>query len=296
MRVFRSWPGFPVAMMAGMSVTPVDRTLRVGDLDIRVLDEGDGSPVLLLHGFPGRAEEWRHVGTRLRAAGRRTIAPDLRGFGESSAPEGRSAYRIDLVVDDLLGLLNGLGVDEPVDVIGHDWGALTGWALCLAHPDRVRSLVALSNGHPRAYLNAGLEQKRKGVYVLLWQIPGITERALSEDNFRRFRAFFAAHPDLDQAVADFSRPGRLTAGLNWYRANTFPGLFRHWPHCRVPALGIWGDEDGLNTEDQMVNSANYMDAPWRYIRLDGRGHWPLLEAPDAVADAAIEWWTGPQRP
>jgi pimeloyl-ACP methyl ester carboxylesterase len=194
-------------------------TLRIGDLDLRVLEEGDGPPLLLLHGFPDRAEEWRYVGARLRAAGRRTIAPDMRAFGESSAPAARGAYRVDHVLEDVVGVLDALGVGEPVDVIGHNWGAFTSWALCLAHADRVRRHVALSTGHPTAYLRAGLEHKRKSSYMLLWQVPGLTEHALSTDDFRRLRAFIASHPDLDQAVADLSRPGRLTAGLNWYRAN-----------------------------------------------------------------------------
>lgn len=289
-------PVVTMARMPGAATTPADRTLRVGNLDIRVVDEGAGPPVLLLHGFPDRAEEWRHVGARLRAAGRRTIAPDLRGFGESSAPKGLRAYHIDHVIDDLIGVLDQLGVREPVDLIGHDWGALAGWAFCFAHPDLVRRHVALSSGHPSAYLRAGVEQKRKGSYVLLWQIPAITEHALSDDNFRRFRAFIPSHPDLDRAVADLSRPGRLTAGLNWYRANLLFASWRRWPRCRVPTLGVWSDEDPYLAEDQMVNSAKYMDAPWRYTRLEGLGHWLPLEAPDAVADIAIEWWTGSQGP
>jgi pimeloyl-ACP methyl ester carboxylesterase len=268
------------------------RTLAVGEVNMRVLDEGEGSPVLLLHGFPDRADEWRYVGARLRAAGRRTIAPDLRGFGESSAPVGRRAYHLDRVLEDLLGLLDALGIEEPIDLIGHDWGALTSWMLCLEHPDRVRRHVALSSGHPNAYLRAGFEQKRRGLYVLLWQVPHITEQLLSADDFRRFRALVSSHPDLDQAIADLSRPGRLTAGLNWYRANLFDAVRRHRPPCRVATLGAWSSGDKYLVEDQMFHSGEYMDAPWRFVRLDGPGHWLPLEAPDAVADLAIAWFEG----
>ena len=159
------------ARMPGAATRRADRIVRVGGLDLRVLDEGDGAPVLLLHGFPDRAEMWRHVGARLRAAGRRTIAPDLRGFGESSAPPDRRAYRVDHVIDDLIGLLDTLGIDQPVDIMGHDWGAFTSWAFCLAHPERVHRHVALSVGHPTAYLFAGLEQKRKGTYMIHGRSP-----------------------------------------------------------------------------------------------------------------------------
>jgi len=279
-----------------MPTTLRERTLRVDGLDLRVLDEGEGSPVLLLHGFPDRAEEWRNVGARLRATGRRTIAPDLRGFGESSAPKGRRAYRIDHILADLVAMLDALGVNGPVDVIGHDWGAFTSWALCLAHPGRVRRHVALSTGHPTAFLRAGLEQKRKSMYMLLWQLPGLTERALSENDFRRFRAVLSSHPELDQAVADLSRSGRLTAGLNWYRANLPLGVRRRWPRCDVPTLGIWPSGDKHLAEDQMIKSAKYMDAAWRYARLDGAGHWLALEQPESVADLAIGWLDEPGGP
>ena len=273
----------------GASASLSGRAIRIGDIDLRVLDQGEGAPVVLLHGFPDRAEEWRRVGARLRARGRRTVVPDLRGFGESSAPAGRAAYRIDHVLDDLNGLLDALEVSEPVDVIGHDWGALAGWAWCFARPDRIRRFVAVSVGHPTAYVRAGLEQKRKGMYVLKWQVPRLTEHALSQDGFRRFRSFAASHPDIDQAVADMSRPSRLTAGLNWYRANYFPAVWRRWPHCRVPTLGIWSSNDKYLAEDQVRNSEKYMDADWRYERLDGVGHWIPLEAPDALADLTLEW-------
>ena len=278
-----------VRRVEGASTSPLAQIIRIGEIDVRVLDQGEGAPVVLLHGFPDRAEEWRHVGERLRARGRRTIAPDLRGFGESSAPAGRAAYRIDLVLDDLNGLLDALNVSEPVDVVGHDWGAFAGWTWCFARPDRIRRFVAVSVGHPTAYVWAGFEQKRKGTYMLKWQIPRLTEHALSQDGFRRFRAFLASNPELDQAVADMSRSGRLTAGLNWYRANYFAGVRRRWPHCRVPTLGIWSSNDKYLAEDQMSKSGKYVDADWRYERLDGVGHWIPLEAPDVLADLTLEW-------
>jgi alpha/beta hydrolase fold len=107
---------------------------------------------------------WRDVSPHLQAGGLRTLAVDLPGFGESPAPRGRDAYDIEKnVAVHVLGALDALGVSERVDLVGHDWGAVLGWVLCLRHPGRVRRFVALSVGHPRAYINAGLEQKRKGL-------------------------------------------------------------------------------------------------------------------------------------
>ena len=129
---------------------------------MRIVDEGVGRPVVLLHGFPDRAELWRDVSPHLQAGGLRTLAVDLPGFGESPAPRGRAAYDIEKsVAAHVLGALDALGVSERVDLVGHDWGAVLGWVLCLRHPERVRRFVALSVGHPRAYINAGLEQSAR---------------------------------------------------------------------------------------------------------------------------------------
>jgi pimeloyl-ACP methyl ester carboxylesterase len=267
-----------------------ERTVSVGDQLLRVLDEGSGAPVLLMHGFPDRAEQWRLVGARLRTAGRRTIAVDLPGFGGSTAPIGRSHYRGDHVAGQIADLLAALGIDEPIDAVGHDWGAYLSWVMCLTRPDLVRRHVAISVGHPRAFVLAGIEQKRKSTYMLLWQVPGVTERVLSRDNFRRLRAWIGnGDPDLETAIADLSRPGRLTAGLNWYRANYFSALVRRWPRCTIPTLGIWPSDDKYLAEDQMVNSGRYMDAGWRYARLDGVGHQAPLVAPERVAELVLEW-------
>jgi pimeloyl-ACP methyl ester carboxylesterase len=266
-----------------------------GVVDLGVDVEGEGRPVVLLHGFPDRASLWREVTPSIVEAGHRAIAPDLRGFGRSPAPKGRTAYRIDLLVEDVVAMLDTLGVDEPVDLVGHDWGALLGWAVCLAHPERIRSYVALSVGHPRAYTRGGIRQKLKGTYVFAWQVPRLTEAWLSADGFRRFRSFERSHPDPDVFVEDMARPGRLTAGLNWYRANLVTAFTRRWARCRVPTLGVWGSEDRYLAEDQMRDSALVMDAAWRYRRLDGAGHWLPLERPREVADLILEWIDDPSR-
>jgi pimeloyl-ACP methyl ester carboxylesterase len=267
-----------------------ERRLEVGGVELRVLDEGSGPPVLLLHGFPDRADMWRHVARRLREGGRRTVSLDLPGFGESSAPVGRANYRADRVLGQIAELLPALGIDQPVDLVGHDWGAYMSWYITLTRPELVRRHVALSVGHPRAFVKAGWEQKRKSRYMLLFVIPGLAERVLAAGRFRRMReAMGDSHPDIDRVVADLSRPGRLTAGLSWYRANALSTPLHRWPRCRVPTMGILPTQDDYLAEDQLVKSERYMDADWRYERLDGFGHWAPLQAPDQVADLILEW-------
>jgi pimeloyl-ACP methyl ester carboxylesterase len=266
------------------------RFMAVDGQQLRVLDEGAGPAVLLVHGFPDRAEMWREVASRLRAGGRRTLALDLPGFGESAAPLGRGNYRADRVVSQIAQLLPALGETGPVDVVGHDWGAYLTWSMALRRPDLVRRHVAISVGHPAAFLRAGLEQKRKSLYMLLFVIPGLAERVLSAGDFRRVRKNMEeSHPDMDTVIADLSRPGRLTAGLSWYRANVLSTPRRRWPRCTVPTMGILPSADKYLAAEQMVNSGGYVDAEWRYVELEGLGHWPQLQAPERVSAPVLEW-------
>jgi pimeloyl-ACP methyl ester carboxylesterase len=266
------------------------KLLHVGEVRLNVAQASDGPVVLLLHGFPDSLQLWRDVSSRLVAAGYQVIAVDQRGFGGSDAPPGRQQYGIDRLVEDIAALLRALGVAEPVHVVGHDWGAVVTWCLAMSRPQLLRSGVAISVGHPREYALAGLEQKRKGLYVLGWQFTGVAERWLEARDWARLRHWLRQHPDPDSCLRDLARPGRLTAGLNWYRANLGSVLTRSWPPCRVPMLGIFGSEDHCLAEDQMARSARRMAAPWAYERVEGAGHWLPLERPDRIADLALAWF------
>ena len=117
------------------------------DVELAVLDEGEGEAVLLIHGFPDSARLWRHQLPTLTDAGFRVVAPDLRGFGASGKPADVAAYRMHHAVKDMLAVLDALGI-ERAHVVGHDWGAAVAWALALMAPQRVNRLVAMSVGHP----------------------------------------------------------------------------------------------------------------------------------------------------
>lgn len=257
---------------------------------VNVSRRGAGPAVLLLHGFPDCLDLWDATGERLIAAGRTVVAFDQYGFGDSDAPPGRRHYRIDRLVDDVANVARALDLPAPVDLIGHDWGAVIGWCVCLRYPELVRRHVALSVGHPRAYRGGGWEQKRKALYVIGFQFPGIAERWLLRRNASGLRRWARTHPDIDPVVAAMARPGRLTAGLNWYRANLVTVFTRRWMDCRVPTLGVWSDGDDYLAEDQMRKSQRYMAAPWRYAKFAGVGHWIPAERPAELAQCALDWF------
>jgi pimeloyl-ACP methyl ester carboxylesterase len=261
------------------------RKVRGDGIELAVLDEGQGPAVLLLHGFPDSSYLWRHQVPALVGAGLRVIAPDLRGFGESDKPEDVEAYRLHHSVADVVAVLDALGV-ERAHVVGHDWGAGLAWAVAAFVPDRVERLVAMSVGHPAAQREPTIEQRQKAWYMLLFQFEGIAEELLQRDDWRLFREWTRGHGDLDRSLADLSRPGALTAGLNWYRANVHParelGHRREFPVVAAPTLGIWSSGDDFLVEGPLLRSAEHVTGPWRYERIEGASHWLQLDAPERV--------------
>jgi pimeloyl-ACP methyl ester carboxylesterase len=264
----------------------------VGDVTLEVEDRGSGAPVVLLHGWPDTGQLWRHQVDALEAAGYRTVVPDLRGFGRSDRPEGVAAYGLPVLVGDVLGVLDHLGV-ERAHVVGHDWGAALAWVTASVAADRVESLVALSVGHPLSFGGAGLAQREKSWYMLLFQFEGVAEEWLSKDDWRNFREW-SSHPDVESCIADLSRPGALTASLNWYRANVPPESLvaepLALPPVAAPTMGVWSTGDMALTEQSMTGSSAFVaDGRWRYERVDDAGHWMQLDAPDRVNELLLDF-------
>ncbi|MGW8265426.1 MAG: alpha/beta fold hydrolase [Longimicrobiales bacterium] len=265
------------------------RRMTINGLSLNVLIQGEGDPVLLLHGFPDSNFLWRGVIPRLVEAGYRVIAPDQRGFGLSDAPEGVEHYDMDLIASDAIAILDELGI-EKAKLVAHDWGAMIGWLLAGTYPDRFESYIAISVGHPKAYASAGFEQKRKGWYVLFFQLRGIAEKAFMADDWSIFRKTVEDHPELDHWIEDLSRPGRLTAGMDWYRANLSKLWKGEFPRVKIPVFGIWSTGDVALAEDQMIGSAAYVDASWQYERLEDISHWVPVDAPDTLSNLIISYY------
>jgi pimeloyl-ACP methyl ester carboxylesterase len=259
--------------------------VEANGLTFNVLDAGAGPGVLLLHGFPDSHRLWRNQVPALLEAGFRVVAPDLRGFGESDRPEGVEAYSIGHILDDLRGILRALGLPK-VHVVGHDWGSAVAWMLATAEPGKVDRLVAVSVGHPGAFARAGVAQWRRSWYILLFQFAGVAEEVLRRDDWK-FLAQFARSGDIERYREDLSRPGALTAALNWYRANMPPEVMvmadpPPFPPIASPVMGVWGAFDEALGEGQMKGSEDYVTGPWRYERLEHAAHWVPLERPEEL--------------
>ena len=279
--------------------------LRANGLGFHCLCAGprEAPLVLLLHGWPEGAESWTGQLEALAAAGLRAVAPDLRGFGGTDCPEGEEAYRLPHLIADVEGLIDGLGA-HSCHLVGHDWGALVGWSFASRRAQRVRTWSALSVGHPDAFAEAMLrdeDQRLRSSYIGLLRAVGKAEEVLSADGYARLRNMYTYGPSpdavpaavVDRYVASFSRPGRLTASLNYYRANLSREARREFPpapeRIQVPSQLVWGDADPAVGRLGVEMTGAYMAEEYRLIVLEGAGHWLQFERPDEVSRLLVEW-------
>jgi pimeloyl-ACP methyl ester carboxylesterase len=278
------------AKAVAMAGAPVH--VHINGVDLNVQDTGGPGPaVLLIHGWPDSHELWRHQVAGLTAAGYRTVAPDLRGFGDSGKPAKVADYGLPQIIGDLVGLLDHLDLGQ-VHVVGHDWGGAIGSTFAAMLPSRVASLACLSVGHPAAFRAAGWSQREKSWYMLLFQFVGVAERWLSQDDFRNFREW-SQHPDAESVIVRLREPNALTASLGVYRAVLPPEslvtLPVELPPVPVPTMGVWSTGDFAITEQAMTGSAAYVTGPWRYELVAGAGHWMMLDAPDRVTSLLLDF-------
>jgi pimeloyl-ACP methyl ester carboxylesterase len=268
----------------------------VGDLtfDGRVDGPDDGPPVLLLHGFPETSSSWAAVTPLLAEAGLRTYAPDQLGYSPGARPAEVGAYALPNLAQVTADLLTALDIPRA-DVVGHDWGANIAWAMAAWHPDRVRTLTAVSVPHPAAYTAAyrsDPEQKERSAYIRLFRQAGRAEQVLLEDGARRLRRMLGSRSEtgvpeeaVDEYVAVLSAPGALTAALNWYRAMR-PAT--PVDPVEVPTTYVWSDGDVAVGRTAAELCARFVTGDFRFVELPGVTHWIPEQAPRELATAVLD--------
>ncbi len=257
--------------------------------------------VVLVHGVPETAAVW----DPLRAALGRDDAEalSLPGFG-APRPEGFGATKEEYV-DWLIGEIERLQADGPVDVVGHDWGGVIAWALAGARPDLVDKLVIMNAPHTRLFvetLRRSPRQIMRSWYVLFFRLPVLPERALAAGNYAAIRRMLKTYPsrrrafsdaDVEKYVEAISRPGAVSAGLNYYRANAAGRGFRLGYSARTDAetLVIWGEEDPALVP-QVLDGIERVAPRARVHRMPGVSHWVQSEAPEEVNRVLIDFLRG----
>jgi pimeloyl-ACP methyl ester carboxylesterase len=280
-------------------MTASQHMLKANGLRFRAMVDGppDGEMFLLLHGFPEGAESWSTQVAALAEAGFLAVAPDLRGYGLSDAPQGVESYAIDHLAEDVRSMITAFG-RQDAHVAGHDWGAFVAWFFAGRHPEMTKTLTALSVPHPAALAAASRDdedQQARSRYVGLFLQPEKAERVLAEDGYKRLRFMFTIGPNpdavpasvIDHFTRSLSRPGRLTAALNYYRANL--GRGRSWEDVTevgpitMPTTLLWGDQDPALGRTAVEATGKHVKGPYRLEVLEGAGHWLQFERPTDVS-------------
>jgi pimeloyl-ACP methyl ester carboxylesterase len=187
------------------------RFVDTNGIRMHVAEAGSGYPVVLCHGFPELWYSWRHQMRALADAGFRAIAPDQRGYGETTCPQPIEAYTQRILVADLTRMLDALGIDQGV-IVGHDWGGAVAWNAAMMAPDRFTRVIGINTPFfPRAPMKPTdlMRATAQGNfhYILYFQEPGVAEAELERDVRRSLRGFYQGASDLVSAVDSSAPPG-----------------------------------------------------------------------------------------
>ncbi|XP_019180644.1 PREDICTED: bifunctional epoxide hydrolase 2-like isoform X2 [Ipomoea nil] len=290
------------------------KTVGVNGINMHVAELGEGPLVLFLHGFPELWYSWRHQILFLADHGYRAVAPDLRGYGDTTgAPNNDpSKFTVFHIVGDLIELLQSIAPEEDkVFVVGHDWGALIAWQLCMFRPDKVKALVNLSVQFFPRHPHLDLVESFKAMYgndhyICRFQEPGEIEAELAPigiktclQNIFAFRrpGPWLPEEDLDYFVSRYEKTG-FTGGVNYYRALKLDWeLTAAWSETKVmvPTKFIVGDLDLVyhipGAKEYIHNGGLKNDVPLLedVVVLQGVAHFLNQEAPEEVNNHIINF-------
>ncbi|MDH3304347.1 MAG: alpha/beta hydrolase [Gammaproteobacteria bacterium] len=307
---------------------PEPQFVDTNGIRMAVFEQGNGLPVILLHGFPELAFSWRHQIPALARAGFRAIAPDQRGYGRTSVPPRVSDYRVEELIADIHGLLDALELQSAV-FIGHDMGAILLWQMAMLAPERIDKLVILNIPHyPRPSQDpVSIWRRRFGedFYIVNFQDSHESDRVFAADTAHFFdvtmrrnqvpRAVFdrlpperkvisllkplsrkaqSGDPLLSAAERDYYASAFATSGftgaINWYRnwKHNWEVLEGVDPIIRIPTLFI-GAVDDLIIAPEHIEGMRPLVTDLEIRMLENCGHWSQQERPDEVNRLILEW-------
>lgn len=250
-------------------------------INLSVLTAGpaDGKMVLLLHGFPENAESWRDQMNELAGLGFFVVAPDQRGYDQSTAPYSIKDYKLDILAEDMLSLVKHFR-NEKVLIVGHDWGAIVGWYLITYFPETFEKAVIASAPHWdvfKKYLLSHPKQIIKSWYIFFIQIPLIPELIFGFKSYSVLSSMIKNHnyPEarLELLKEKWVMYKKLKFMLNWYRAMKYLNAKIPKQKIQVPTMIVWGEKDPFCMSEMALMSRDYCKLGQVIIMKDV-GHWP----------------------
>ena len=267
--------------------------IKTNGVQLHYVSKGEGKLMLMLHGFPEFWYSWRHQITEF-SPDYHTVAVDLRGYNDSDKPEKLEAYKMSELIEDVKGIISGLGYEDCI-LVAHDWGGAIAWNFAYAYPEMIEKLIILNIPHPAKFAE-GLQtpqQLLKSWYIFGFQIPWLPEFMLRLNDYQAIADAFsnmaidktAFSPADLQAYKDAAaKPGALTAMLNYYRC-IFQSLFKsdrsQWQVLNVPTLTIWGENDTALGKELTYGTEAYV-RDWQIKYIPNCSHWVQQEQPGLV--------------
>jgi len=282
------------------------RYAQLADVRLHYVEAGPNDPdapaVVLLHGFPDFWYSWRHQIESLAAAGFRVCAPDLRGYNLSDKPRGTPAYKMEVLVQDVVDLIAERRLVRPI-LVGHDWGGVVAWWVAMRAPDRIGRLGIVNAPHPGHLVSmfTSPAQLRRSWYIFFFQLPWLPERRLRSHAFAGLRSMLerggaARGEELDRYVEAYGL-GSFTAQLNYYRAlvPSIPFAQRHLRPIELPVRVFWGARDHALSREFATPPTTWV---WdvHVEMFDEGGHWVHAERPDLVNPRLLEFAGAPLGP
>jgi pimeloyl-ACP methyl ester carboxylesterase len=261
-------------------------------LETRHAGPTDGEVVIMLHGFPECWNTWKHQLPVLAEAGYRVYAPNMRGYGLSSKPDGVDAYHVDQLIKDVDAIRRHSGA-KKIHLAGHDWGAIVAWWYALNKPEHLASLSILNVPHPTAFLKvlkSKPSQLLKSWYIFYFQLPFLPELTVPFKQFFFFRNVLARtsnkgsyeQSDYDELLKHWKTPGSLKAMINYYRS-----AIRSQPKppngntIDTPTQILWGERDLALSLDMAYLSEKYLTNGSLTTYPDAT-HWLAHDKPDEI--------------
>lgn len=294
-----------------LSLVVEDPTWGTLRFDALAAGPTDGTPVLLLHGFPQTSWAYHHQLEALGADGYRAVAFDQRGYSPGARPGAVEAYGNDALVADVVAVADALGW-ERFHLVGHDWGGAVAWLVAGTHGERLLSLTVLSTPHPRAFARAlfgtdtpptadaegaaaaaaatGSEQAGRSAYIAMFQAEGAEVGMLANEAAGLRLVLQGTGLSAEESapyLEALGTPEALGAALNWYRAASVTAVERMGP-VTVPTLYVWSTNDPALGRDAAEATGSCVDGPYRFEVLEGVSHWIAEQAPEDTNRLLLE--------
>ncbi len=274
-------------------------TIHANNIDFSYLEMGSGPLVLALHGFPDTPHTFRYQMEALAEAGYRVVAPYMRGYFPTDAPPDVS-YEPAALAQDALALITALS-DQPVILIGHDWGASAAQRAAVMAPEKIAKLITIAVPYGETWWNALLAnpaQQRRSWYMFFFQLPWVegvvayNDFALIERLWQDWSPGWNYPPESVEAVKEiFRRPASLTAALNYYRHAFHPFTSdltlqaireRDNEPITVPTLYFHGERDGGIGVETTAEMEEWFPNGLEKRIIAGTGHFVHQEQPEEV--------------